>query len=236
MLFRSSPEGLAELESLCQKSGYPFSRFCRELALVSQCVLAGVSPQLAEHYCNALGALAAGQQLPTLSPARRAERLCGGPVRLSPQAEELLQRRDLWYADGVLRAMGTLRGPAFLDALAASLPLEEPPVRFPAETFLSWHPGPMLSLKSQTAQIAIRRLCGYLKRVYGKNVIVLLDEYDTPMQEAWVYGYWNHAVAFFRSFFVTTFKDNDSIERGLITGITRISYGSQSEKIGRAHV
>lgn len=43
------------------------------------------------------------------------------------------------------------------------------------------------------------------------------------MQEARVYGYWNHAVAFFRSFFVTTFKDNDSIERGLITGITRIS-------------
>lgn len=144
----ASPEGLSELESLCQKSGYPFSRFCRELALVSRCVLAGVSPQLAERYCNAWGALAAGQRFPALSPARRAERLCGGPVRLSPQAEELLQRRDLWYADGVLRAMGTLRGPAFLDALAASLPLEEPPVRSPAETFLSWHPGPMLSLKS----------------------------------------------------------------------------------------
>lgn len=56
-------------------------------------------------------------------------------------------------------------------------------------------------MTDKTAQVAIRRLCGYLKRVYGKNVIVLLDEYDTPMQEAWVYGYWNHAVAFFRSFF-----------------------------------
>ena len=54
-------------------------------------------------------------------------------------------------------------------------------------------------------------------------MIILLDEYDTPMQEAWVYGYWNKAVAFFRSFFVNTFKDNKSMERGLITGITRIS-------------
>ncbi len=91
-------------------------------------------------------------------------------------------------------------------------------------------------MTDKTAQVAIRRLCGYLKRVYGKNVIVLLDEYDTPMQEAWVYGYWNHAVAFFRSFFVTTFKDNDSIERGLITGITRISKESIFSELNHLEV
>lgn len=91
-------------------------------------------------------------------------------------------------------------------------------------------------MTDKTAQVAIRRLCSYLKRVYGKNVIVLLDEYDTPMQEAWVYGYWNHAVAFFRSFFVTTFKDNDSIERGLITGITRISKESIFSELNHLEV
>ena len=78
-------------------------------------------------------------------------------------------------------------------------------------------------MDDKTAQTAVRRLCYYLEKYYKKRVIVLLDEYDTPMQEAWLYGYWDKAVAFFRSFFVNTFKDNESMERGLITGITRIS-------------
>lgn len=78
-------------------------------------------------------------------------------------------------------------------------------------------------MDDRIAQTAIRRLCSYLEKFYKKKVLVLLDEYDTPMQEAWVYGYWNKAVAFFKSFFVNTFKDNRSMERGLITGITRIS-------------
>lgn len=60
-------------------------------------------------------------------------------------------------------------------------------------------------------------------RFYGKNVIILLDEYDTPMQEAWLSGYWDEAAAFFKNFFNATFKTNPWMERGLITGITRIS-------------
>ena len=63
----------------------------------------------------------------------------------------------------------------------------------------------------------------FMRRYYGKKVIILLDEYDTPMQEAWLSGYWNEAVEFFRLFFNSTFKTNDCIERGIITGITRIS-------------
>ncbi|MDE6362728.1 MAG: ATP-binding protein [Lachnospiraceae bacterium] len=92
------------------------------------------------------------------------------------------------------------------------------------------------NMTDRTAHVAIRRLCGYLEKVYGKKVIILLDEYDTPMQESWVYGYWNHAVAFFRRFFVTTFKDNDSIERGLITGITRISKESIFSELNHLEV
>lgn len=50
------------------------------------------------------------------------------------------------------------------------------------------------------AQMAITSLCIYLERYYGKEVIVLLDEYDTPMQEAWLGGCWDEPVGFFRSF------------------------------------
>ena len=87
------------------------------------------------------------------------------------------------------------------------------------------------NMTDKTAQMAIWRLCSYLEIFYGKKAIVLLDEYDTPMQEAWLYGYWNEAVAFFKGFFVKTFKVNESMERGLITGITRISHGSRSETL-----
>ena len=78
-------------------------------------------------------------------------------------------------------------------------------------------------MTDETAATSISILSMYLEKYYQKKVMILLDEYDTPMQEAWIYGYWNEAAAFFRNFFVNTFKDNESMERGLITGITRIS-------------
>lgn len=78
-------------------------------------------------------------------------------------------------------------------------------------------------MNSAVAADAIHTLANFLSRYYGRKVIILLDEYDTPMQEAWLSGYWDEAVAFFRSFFNATFKTNPYMERGLITGITRIS-------------
>lgn len=74
-----------------------------------------------------------------------------------------------------------------------------------------------------TAAMAINTLCIYLEKYYGKKAIIMLDEYDTPMQEAWLSESWNEAVAFFRSFFNATFKTNPNMHRGIITGITRIS-------------
>ncbi len=70
---------------------------------------------------------------------------------------------------------------------------------------------------------AIRALAGYLFRYYGKRVIILLDEYDTPMQEAYVNGYWEELVSFTRNLFNATFKTNPYLERGIMTGITRVS-------------
>ena len=76
------------------------------------------------------------------------------------------------------------------------------------------------------ATIALNRLCEYLNRYYGKKVIILLDEYDTPMQEAYVNGFWEEMVAFTRSLFNATFKTNFYMERAVMTGITRVSKDS----------
>jgi len=69
----------------------------------------------------------------------------------------------------------------------------------------------------------LNELSNYLSRYYGKKVIILLDEYDTPMQEAYVNGYWEELVAFTRSLFNSTFKTNPYLERAIMTGITRVS-------------
>ena len=73
------------------------------------------------------------------------------------------------------------------------------------------------------ASLALYQLSDYLYRYYGKRVIILLDEYDTPMQEAYVDGYWDELAAFTRNLFNSTFKTNPWLERGIMTGITRVS-------------
>ena len=78
-------------------------------------------------------------------------------------------------------------------------------------------------MEDTAAQSAIQDLCGYLSRYYKKKVIVILDEYDTPMQEAYIHGYWDEFTAFMRSLFNATFKTNPYLERAVMTGITRVS-------------
>lgn len=73
------------------------------------------------------------------------------------------------------------------------------------------------------ASLALYQLSDYLCRYYGKKVIILLDEYDTPMQEAYVNGYWEELVGFSRSMFNAAFKTNPWLERAMMTGITRVS-------------
>ena len=80
-----------------------------------------------------------------------------------------------------------------------------------------------LEMEDAIAVKAIQNLCSFLHRYYKKKVIILLDEYDTPMQEAYVKGYWEEIVSFIRSLFNSTFKTNPHLERGLMTGITRVS-------------
>lgn len=78
-------------------------------------------------------------------------------------------------------------------------------------------------MRETVATSSLYQLSDYLYRYYGKRVIILLDEYDTPLQEAYVDGYWDELVGFTRSLFNSTFKTNPYLERGIMTGITRVS-------------
>ncbi len=80
-----------------------------------------------------------------------------------------------------------------------------------------------IDMDDAVATLAIHQLCLYLYRYYNKKVIILLDEYDTPMQEAYVNGYWEELIEFARSMFNAAFKTNPYLERAIMTGITRVS-------------
>lgn len=79
------------------------------------------------------------------------------------------------------------------------------------------------TMNEEDATMSLHYLSAFLHRYYGKKVIILLDEYDTPMQEAYVNGYWEELTAFTRSLFNSTFKTNPHLERAVMTGITRVS-------------
>ena len=84
-------------------------------------------------------------------------------------------------------------------------------------------PGTLAEMTDSEAAYSLKNLSEFLYRYYGKKVIILLDEYDTPLQEAWVYGYWKEMVEFIRGLFNSTFKTNRYLERAVMTGITRVS-------------
>ena len=70
--------------------------------------------------------------------------------------------------------------------------------------------------------ISLRKLCGFLQSYYKKKVIILLDEFDTPLQAAYIYGYWDKLISFVRELFEATFKINPYLDRAILTGITRV--------------
>ena len=80
-----------------------------------------------------------------------------------------------------------------------------------------------IQMDDTMAQNALKTLSVWMERYYGNKVIILLDEYDTPMQEAYVQGYWDEFTSFVRSLFNASFKTNPYLERAIMTGITRVS-------------
>lgn len=86
------------------------------------------------------------------------------------------------------------------------------------------------------ASDAIKLLCGYMKRYYGRKVLIFLDEYDTPLQEAYLGGYWDEMASFMRAFFNSTFKTNPHLDRAIMTGITRVSKESMFSDLNNLNV
>ena len=80
-----------------------------------------------------------------------------------------------------------------------------------------------VDMEDYMATDSLNALSNYLSRYYGKKVIILLDEYDTPMQEAYLNGYWTELSDFMKGLFNAAFKTNPYLERAILTGITRIS-------------
>lgn len=91
-------------------------------------------------------------------------------------------------------------------------------------------------MSNSDASKALHQLSDYLCRYYGQKVIILLDEYDTPLQEAYVSGYWDELVSFIRNLFNSTFKTNPYLERAVMTGITRISKESLFSDLNNLNV
>ena len=70
---------------------------------------------------------------------------------------------------------------------------------------------------------AVKDLSEYLNRYYGRPVILLVDEYDVPLQSAYVKGYYDEAIEFLKGFYNSTFKDNEYLEKTVLTGVSRIA-------------
>jgi hypothetical protein len=98
--------------------------------------------------------------------------------------------------------------------------------------YRSFIPG----IEAPQMEMSLYFLSSYLRRYYGKKVLILLDEYDTPMQEAYVNGYWDEAAQFFRNLMNSTFKTNPHVEKALITGITRVSKESMFSDLNNLRV
>lgn len=98
------------------------------------------------------------------------------------------------------------------------------------------NPGIKKQVANDTICNAVKNLANCLSRYYKKKVIILLNEYDTPMQEAYLYGYWKEFTAFIRSLFNATFKTNPYLERAMMTGITRVSKESVFSDLNNLNV
>ncbi len=80
--------------------------------------------------------------------------------------------------------------------------------------------------RKEYVEVSIQKLCELLYKHYGALPIILMDEYDTPLLEAYTDGYWDETINTFHQLFHTTFKENDFFYRAIITGVTRISKNS----------
>lgn len=167
---------------------------------------------------------------------------CFLSMEFAGRGEELFGGLDVWE-DSLMRTLqGTVpvvslsfarcKGPTLADALAAMRQVIRTAVRahdyLKESSALNDDDHALLARVSDTmddftATSCIGQLCSMLRRHHGIPPVVLLDEYDTPMQEAWLRGYWDGMSDFVRALFNSTFKTNPDMGRALVTGITRVA-------------
>lgn len=98
------------------------------------------------------------------------------------------------------------------------------------------NPGIKEPVANDTICNAVKNLSNCLYRYYKKKILIFLDEYDTPMQESYLYEYREEFIAFIRNFFNATFKTNLYLERAMMTGITRVSKESVFSDLNNLNV
>ena len=83
----------------------------------------------------------------------------------------------------------------------------------------------ILNLRSNSVEVqnALKLLSRILYKEFDRPAILLLDEYDVPLQNAYVEGYYDEAVKFFKTFYGVTFKDNPYLQKTVITGVSRVA-------------
>ncbi len=121
------------------------------------------------------------------------------------------------YADGIKEQIAN----QIHMALFSYYYLEKEGLMTPEEV-INYH-SYLENMTPEKAITAIPFLSQVLTRIYGRKVIILLDEYDTPVLEAWSCGIWTDCSNYIRNLFNSLFKANPYLERALLTGITRVS-------------
>ena len=167
---------------------------------------------------------------------------CFLSAEFAGRGEELFDGLEVWGDPGMRALQGTVPVVALSFAgvkeqgLGAALASIKRVVRLAVDSHGYLRESPALSdgdraflarvaddMPADVATSALNQLCSVLRKHWGVAPVVLLDEYDTPMQEAWVGGYWDELVSFQRALFNATFKTNPALGRALITGVTRVS-------------
>ncbi len=82
-------------------------------------------------------------------------------------------------------------------------------------------------MKGNISQLkfSLKNLCNFLEKYYSEKVIILIDEYDTPLVNAYRKGYYNDMLNFFNVFYSSALKDNEKLKFGVMTGIVKTTQG-----------
>jgi hypothetical protein len=121
---------------------------------------------------------------------------------------------DLW------RMLGQLLNET-LDAVLSRCAEAEDFALMPAEA--AWVARLRAEPTAPDLSTLLPKLSDWLHRSTGEQVVILIDEYDSPLHSAWENGYWDKALAFFRAFFSGGLKDNPALFKGVLTGILKVA-------------